>query len=138
MNVTIETVSKFEQRVVEAPASITIITSDDIKKFGYRNLPDILRSVRGLYVNYDRNYNYLGFRGFSRPGDYDTRILVLIDGHRLNEAIFDSPGSGGDFILDVDLIDRVEVIRGPSSSLYGSSAFMGIINIKTKRGKDLD
>ncbi|MBI3000186.1 MAG: TonB-dependent receptor [Deltaproteobacteria bacterium] len=124
--------------MVEAPASITIITSDDIKKFGYRNLPDILRSVRGLFVNYDRNYNYVGFRGFSRPGDYDTRILILIDGHRLNEPIYDSPGTGGDFILDVDLIDRVEVIRGPSSSLYGSSAFMGIINVKTKRGKDIE
>ena len=138
MNITIESVSKFEQKVVEAPASITIITSDDIKKFGYRNLPDILRSVRGLFVNYDRNYNYVGFRGFSRPGDYDTRILILIDGHRLNEPIYDSPGTGGDFILDVDLIDRVEVIRGPSSSLYGSSAFMGIINVKTKRGKDIE
>jgi len=138
MNITIESVSKFEQRVVEAPASISIITSDDIKKYGYRNLPDILRSVRGLFVNYDRNYNYVGFRGFSRPGDYDTRILILIDGHRLNEPIYDSPGTGGDFILDVDLIDRVEVIRGPSSSLYGSSAFLGIINVKTKRGKDID
>ena len=138
MKITIESVSKFEQKVVEAPASITIITSDDIKKFGYRNLPDILRSVRGLFVNYDRNYNYVGFRGFSRPGDYDTRILILIDGHRLNEPIYDSPGTGGDFILDVDLIDRVEVIRGPSSSLYGSSAFMGIINVKTKRGKDIE
>lgn len=138
MNVTIESVSKFEQRVVEAPASISIITSDDIKKYGYRNLPDILRSVRGLFVNYDRNYNYVGFRGFSRPGDYDTRILILVDGHRLNEPVFDSPGTGGDFILDVDLIDRVEVIRGPSSSLYGSSAFMGIINVKTKRGRDME
>ena len=138
MNITIESVSKFEQRVVEAPASISIITSDDIKKYGYRNLPDILRSVRGLFVNYDRNYNYVGFRGFSRPGDYDTRILILIDGHRLNEPIYDSPGTGGDFILDVDLIDRVEVIRGPSSSLYGSSAFMGIVNIKTKRGREME
>jgi outer membrane receptor for ferrienterochelin and colicins len=138
MNVTIESVSKFEQRVVEAPASISIITSDDIKKYGYRNMPDILRSVRGLFVNYDRNYNFLGFRGFSRPGDYDTRILVLIDGHRLNEPIYDSPGIGSDFILDVDLIDRVEIIRGPNSSLYGSSAFMGIINIKTRRGRDLE
>lgn len=138
MKATIESVSKFEQRVVDAPASVSIVTSDDIKKFGYRNLPDILRSVRGLFVNNDRNYNYVGFRGFSRPGDYDTRLLILIDGHRLNDAVFDSPGTGGDFILDVDLIDRVEVIRGPSSSLYGSSAFMGIINVKTKRGKNID
>lgn len=138
LNAKIDTVSKFEQRLIDAPASVSIVTADEIKKFGYRNLPDILRSVRGLFVNNDRNYSYVGVRGFSRPGDYDTRLLILIDGHRLNEPVFDSPGTGGDFILDVDLIDRVEVIRGPASSLYGSSAFMGIVNVKTKRGKDLD
>src|SRR3989304_10274777 len=52
MNITIESVSKFEQRAVEAPASISIIISYDIKKYGYRNLPDILRSVPGLFATY--------------------------------------------------------------------------------------
>jgi outer membrane receptor for ferrienterochelin and colicins len=136
MNVTIETVSKFEQKVTESPAFVTIIRNDDVKKYGYRNLADILRSVPGLFVNNDRNYQYLGIRGFSRPGDYNTRFLLLVDGHRVNDNIFDTAPIGNDFFLDIDLIDRVEVIQGPGSSLYGTNAFFGIINVKTKSGKD--
>ncbi len=137
MNVTIESVSKFEQKLSEAPASVTIVTSDDIKKFGYRTLADILRSVGGLYVRYDRNYSYLGFRGLGRLGDYNTRFLLLVDGHRMNDDIFGQALIGNEFNIDVDLIDRVEVIRGASSSLYGTSAFLGIVNVKTKTGESL-
>lgn len=61
--------SRFEQDVTEAPASVSIITSDDIKKSGYRTLAEILNGVRGFYTSNDRNYSYLGVRGFSRPGD---------------------------------------------------------------------
>ncbi len=137
LEVKIESVSKFEQRLVDAPASVSIITSDDIKKYGYRNLLDILRSVRGVYGRYDRNYSYLGLRGFSTLGDYNTRFLLLVDGHRMNDKVYDQAAVGNDFLLDVDLIDRVEVIRGPSSSLYGTNAFLGTINIKTKGGGSL-
>src|SRR5215467_12769260 len=124
--------SKYEQKVTEAFSSVSIVTADEIKKFGYRTLGDILRSVRGFYVTYDRNYSYVGIRGFSRPSDYNTRILLLIDGHRLNENVY----VGTEAVLDVDLIDRVEIIRGPSSSLYGSNAFFAVINIITKSGRD--
>ena len=64
--------SKYEQKVTEAPSSVSIVTADEIKKFGYRTLSDILRSVRGFYVTYDRNYSYVGVRGFFRPSDYNT------------------------------------------------------------------
>jgi len=129
--------SKYEQKVTEAPSSISIVTASEIKKYGYRTLADILRSIRGFFVTYDRNYSFVGVRGFNRPGDYNTRVLLLIDGHRINENIFNSMSAGTEFILDVDLIDRVEVIRGPSSSIYGSNAFFTVINIVTKRGRDL-
>jgi outer membrane receptor for ferrienterochelin and colicins len=129
--------SGFKQKVTEAPASVTIITSEEIQKFGYRTLADILRNVRGFYVTYDRNYSYLGVRGYGPSGDYNSRIAVLIDGHRLNDNIFDAAPFGTEFPIDVDLIDRVEVIRGPNSSLYVASAFLGVINIITKRGRDL-
>jgi len=129
--------SKYEQKVTEAPSSVTIITSDEIKKYGYRTLADILRSVRSFYVTYDRNYSYVGVRGFARPGDYNTRILLLVDGHRLNDNIYDAALVGTEFILDVDLIDRVEVIRGSGSSLYGNNAFFAVVNVITKRGRDL-
>lgn len=128
--------SKYEQRLEEAPSSVTIITAEEIAKYGYRTLGDVLRSVRGLYVTYDRNYSYVGVRGFSRPTDYNSRVLVMIDGHRTNENIFHMAMIGTEGIMDIDLVDRIEVIRGPSSSLYGTSAFFGVINIITKRGRD--
>lgn len=128
---------KFEQKITDAPASVSVIKADEIKKYGYRTLADVLRSIRGFYVTYDRNYAYLGVRGFSRPGDYNGRILLLLDGHRINDNIFETASVGTEFPLDVDLIDRVEIIRGSSSSLYGTSAFFGIINIVTKQGKDM-
>ena len=129
--------SKYEQKVTEAPSSVSIITADEIKKYGYRTLADILRSIRGFYITYDRNYSYLGVRGFGRPGDYNTRLLLLVDGHRINDNIYNSALIGTEFILDVDLIDRVEVIRGPGSSLYGSNAFFAVVNVITKSGRNL-
>lgn len=128
--------SKYEQKVTEAPASISIITSDEIKKYGYRTLGDILNSLRGFYQTNDHNYNYIGIRGFGRPGDYNTRMLMLIDGHRENDSIYSSAFTERTTTIDIDLIDRIEVIRGPSSSIYGTSAFFGVINIITKRGRD--
>jgi outer membrane receptor for ferrienterochelin and colicins len=129
--------SGFKQKVTEAPASVTIITSEEIQRYGYRTLADILRNVRGFYVSNDRNYSYLGVRGYGLPGDYNSRITLLVDGHRLNDNIFDAASFGTEFPIDVDLIDRVEVIRGPNSSLYIASAFLGVINIITKRGRDV-
>ena len=130
--------SGFKQKISEAPASVIIITSDEIKSHGYRTLADILRNVRSCYVSYDRNYSYLGVRGYGPPGDYNSRVAVMIDGHRLAENIFNASSIGTDFPIDVDLIDRVEVIRGPNSSLYVASAFLGVVNIITKRGRALN
>jgi iron complex outermembrane receptor protein len=128
------TASKFPQQVTQAPASITIVTAEEIRRYGHRTLSDVLRSVRGLYVSYDRNYSYVGVRGFGRPGDYNTRMLLLIDGHRLNDPIYDMAPIGTDLPIDVETIDRVEVIRGPGSALYGTSAFLAVVNIITKTG----
>lgn len=130
--------SKFLQKAADAPASVTIVTADEIQKYGYRTLADVLRSVRGFYVIYDRNYSYVGVRGFSRPGDYNARILFLLDGHRVNDNIFDGAYVATEFPVDLDLIERIEIIRGPSSSLYGTGAFVAVINVITKRGRDLN
>jgi outer membrane receptor for ferrienterochelin and colicins len=140
MDLEVDTVygaSRYDQKVTDAPSSISIVTSDEIKKYGYRTLADILKSVRGFFITNDRNYSYVGVRGFGRPGDYNSRILVQIDGHRINDNVYDQVLIGEEFILDVDLIDRVEIIRGPSSSLYGSNAFFAVINIVTRRGRDV-
>ena len=130
--------SRFAQKSIDAPATVSIITAADIRAFGYRTLADILRSVRGLYTSYDRNYAYLGVRGFGRSGDYNSRMLILVDGYRVNEPIFDQGSIDTSFQLDVDLIERVEIVRGPGSSVYGSNAVFGIINIITRSGEGMD
>jgi iron complex outermembrane receptor protein len=140
MEIEVDTVSgasRYEQPVTEAPASVNIVTADEIKKFGYRNLADILQSVPGFSIINDRNYQYAGIRGFGLPGDYGTRMLLMVDGVRQNDTVFQSGYIGHEFVVDTDLIERVEIIRGPGHSLYGANAMMAVINVITKRGRDL-
>ncbi len=127
--------SRFNQAVTEAPASVSVISSDEIAAYGWRTLADLLKTVRGFYISNDRSYAYVGTRGFSRPGDYNSRVLVLVDGTRANENIFGGGYVGRESLVEMATVERVEVIRGPASSLYGSSAFFGIINVVTKRGR---
>jgi iron complex outermembrane receptor protein len=132
----VEGASKREQGLADAPSSVTIITSQDIKQYGYRTLADVLNSVRGVYATNNRSYSFLGVRGFNRPGDYGGRNLLLVDGHRLNEPMFDTSPFGYELGVDLDLVDRVEIVRGPGSTLYGNNAFFSVVNVITKRGRD--
>ena len=124
--------SKFLQRVTEAPASVSIVTAEEIERYGWRTLADVLRTVRGFYVTDDRLWAYIGTRGFLRPGDYNTRLLLVVDGHRVNDNVYDQALIQEDFLIDMADVARIEIVRGPSSSLYGSSAFFGVVNIVTK------
>jgi len=136
-NIQVYSASKHMQSASEAPSSVTVVTADEIQKYGYRNLADILRSVPGFYVTYDRDYTFVGVRGFGRLGDWNSRILVLIDGHRINNNVLGQAMLGNEFLVDVDMIERVEIVRGPSSSLYGASAFFGVINVITRTTKEV-
>ncbi|MEW6071529.1 MAG: TonB-dependent receptor [Planctomycetota bacterium] len=129
--------SRHRQQIREAPSSVTILIGEDFRTFGWRTLAEALESAAGLYASDDRNYLHLGVRGFSPPGDFTTRVLLLIDGHRANQLVYDAASSGLDMPIDVDLIDRLEIIRGPGSSLYGSNAFLAVVNVVTKDGEDL-
>ncbi|MDH5511931.1 MAG: TonB-dependent receptor [Gammaproteobacteria bacterium] len=137
LSLEVSTASKFTQKVSEAPSAVSIVTAADIRAYGYRTLADILKRIPGLYVTYDRNYGYLGTRGFARPGDYNTRLLFLVDGYRINDPVYDGALIDTGFIVDVDLIDRVEFVPGPGSAVYGSNAVFGVINIITKKGRDI-
>jgi iron complex outermembrane receptor protein len=129
--------SKYEQKVTEAPSRISIVTGAEIRRFGYRTLSEVFASLPGFSVNNDRNYLYTGVRGFGIPGDYDARLLQLVNGHRVNDNIYGSLFNDHSLPVDMQLIERIEVIRGPSSSLYGSSAFFAVVNIVTKEGRDV-
>lgn len=133
LTIDVYSASKYVQDGAAAPALVTVISAAEIRAHGWRTLADIARSVRGQYVSYDRNYSYLGARGFLRPGDYNTRFLLLVDGNRVNDAVYDQAPLGAEFPLDLELVERVEFVPGPGSSIYGSNAFFGVVNVVTKK-----
>ena len=135
MEVTMVTsASRFAQRVSEAPSAVSVLTSQDVREHGWRTLGAALATLPGLYVSSDRNYDYLGARGFLRPGDYDSRFLLLIDGVRVNDSVYDQASIGGDSLVDMDLVERIEYVPGPGAAVYGSNALFGVINVITKTG----
>ncbi len=129
--------SKREQKLREAPSAVSVVTAEEIRQHGFRTLADVLRSLPSFYVTYDRNYSYVGVRGFARPGDYSSRVLLLVNGLRTNDNIYDQAYVGEEFLVDIDMIERVEVVRGPSAAIYGSSAFFAVINVVTKDAGDI-
>lgn len=135
--VTVTGASKYEQELVDAPAFVSIVTGTTIRRGGYRTLADVLAGVTGFYTTYNRSYHLVGVRGLSPLGDLNTRILLLVDGHRLNDGVYEQAPLGSDFPLDLDLIEQVEIIRGTGSSLYGTNAFLAVINVVTRKGRDM-
>jgi outer membrane receptor for ferrienterochelin and colicins len=138
MAIPVYSAAKHEQKTSEAPSSVTVITSQDVRAYGWRTLSDLLRSVPGIYVKYTRSYGSMGVRGFDRGGAFGGRILLLINGHRMNDPLYDTAAIMEDFILDLDLIDRVEIVRGPGSTLYGTNAFFAVVNVLTKKAEHYD
>ncbi len=136
LDVRIVTASKYSQKLSETASSVTVIDQQQIKQFGYRTVGDALRSVPGFFVVNNRTYENVGIRGFDQSADFNGRMLVMIDGIRVNEAIFDSGFVGSELPLDIDLVEQIEVVRGPGSSMYGSNAFLAVVNVITRNGKD--
>ncbi|HKB75052.1 MAG TPA: TonB-dependent receptor [Myxococcales bacterium] len=116
-------------RAQDAPASVTVISGEEIRGFGYTTLSEALRAVRGFYTSSDRDYDSTGVRGFSSPGTYNNRILVLSDGHVTNDVSVGQGAVGRDFDADLSGVERIEIVRGPGSVLYGSAAFFAVVNV---------
>ena len=138
MEVTITGASKYEQKQEAVGAAVSVIGRDEIRAFGWRTLGEALNSLPGIHLTYDRQYTYLGARGFGLPGDYNTRILLAIDGNRLNDANYDSALMGREFPLDLDLVERIEFIPGPGGAVYGQNALFGVVNIVTRSGASVN
>ncbi len=129
------TASGFEQNVADAPASISVITREDLERGAFRDLTDALKEVQGVAVTGVANEKDIYIRGL--PGQY---TLILVDGKRQTTRDARPNGSSGyeqSFIPPISAIERIEVVRGPMSSLYGSDAMGGVINIITRKVADV-
>lgn len=124
--------AKREQSLGNVASAVTVISADRIKRFGYRTIAEAVQGVAGAYVEDTRIVANLGFRGINITGDFNTRILILVDGATVNEAWGQFAGISFGSLVSIDDIARIEVIRGPVSSVYGTNAFFGIINIVTR------
>lgn len=132
----VDGVSKYAQYALDAPASVTVIGAGEIAAHGHDTLAEVLGLVPGLYASTDRAYTSLGVRGFSPPGDYNARTLMLVDGLRINEAIYDQALPGTEFPLVAEWIKRLEFVSGPASSVYGANALFGTAQVVTLDGAD--
>ena len=137
MQVSVVGASKYEQRQSDVAAAVSVLTRQEIKAFGWRSLADALASLPGVHTTYDRQYTYLGARGFGLPGDLTTRLLITINGNRVNDPTFDQGPAGREFPLDLDLIERIEFIPGPGGAVYGQNAMFGVVNVVTRSGAEL-
>ena len=127
--------TKTKQRISEAPGIVTVITSVEIKNMGARNIRDILETVPGFEFSKARNGLYhIGIRG-TKDQRGTTKLLLLVDGVPSNTIFYGSSlFSGSEFSIDV--IEKIEIIRGPGSALYGRNAFNAVVNVITKSAKN--
>lgn len=136
LNIEVTTASKKAEKTTDAPGIITTISKEEIKYFGATSLTDILERVPSVQPFFSHLFgsNATIFRGDLRTL-YNNHVLILFDGRPVREGV----GGGLDFPIfsgfPVDMIERIEIIRGPGSVLYGSNAFAGVINIITKDDK---
>ena len=137
LNKTISNTELYNQKISESPNSIIIISKEQIKLFGYQSLSELISTIQGTYIRNDMNYDFLGTRGFDRPTSFSNN-LVLLNGHVLNEYVYGSQSLDNYLGIDMDDISRVEILQGPSSTMYGSGAMVSLINIILKEGKEFN
>ena len=135
---TLEGASKHAEAPTETPATVTIISREDIELYGFRTVADVLNYASiGYFTHYDRRYDFVGGRGLFFFEDFNTRLLVMMNGHPLNEPWNNFGGAGREMLIPFDLVERVEIIYGPSSLLYGGYSLYGIVNVVTRSANSL-
>ncbi len=135
LDITVVSATKLSTSLNEAPSIVTVITKKDIQRWGYRTVSEALERILGFYVVDDHITPNISVRGVSGGLRAESSIIkVMIDGH----PIAYRPTSGnwlGAELVPISAVEQIEVIRGPASALYGADAFMGVINIITKKDK---
>lgn len=131
LNVEITTAGKQAEKISEIPASVVVVTREDIEKYGYQSLSEILQNIPGLYVHNDWYSEKFGVRGFWTETE-NRNVIVLVNGiSQVDDLYSGMPLEHA--AVAVESIDRIEVVRGPMSVIYGTGAFFGVINIITNQ-----
>src|SRR5205814_8341467 len=134
MNVEVTSVSRRAEKLSVAPAAISVITAEELRRSGATSIPEALRLVPGMEVaRVDAHSWAISARGFNDL--FANKLLVLMDGRSVYTPLFSGVfWDMQDYVL-TDL-DRIEVIRGPGATLWGSNAVNGVVNIETKSARD--
>ena len=134
--IVVTTAGGYEQNIADAAATISVITAEELEKKSYSDITDALKNVPGVFVQGGGTNQTISIRGMG-----SSYTLFLIDGKPMNDGSLLTTnggvqGASVNFLPPIEAIERIEVIRGPSSSLYGSDAMGGVINIITKKHQD--
>ena len=124
--------SRATERVEDAPSSVSLVGERELATFAPPTIAEAVRGVPGVYLSDDRSYVTLGMRGLGRLGSYGNRILVTYDGQAMNDDWIGSSYVGYDGLTDLGDVQRIEVVRGPGSVLYGTNALSGVINVVSR------
>src|SRR5690242_6653581 len=140
-NVEVTSVSKSPQNLSTAPASIYVITGEEIARSGVTSIPEALRLAPNLQVTQIDSQSYqIGARGFGgalEAQNFSNKILILIDGRSVYNPLFSGVAYDAQDVF-MDDIDRIEVISGPGATLWGANAMNGVINIITRSARDTE
>jgi iron complex outermembrane receptor protein len=128
--------SRHLEPVLDAPAIVSSIGRTQADALGHVTVGDMLARLPGIYLTTSRGYSSVGLRGFNRPGDYNARMLMTIDGFRVNDAIYDQALPEYEFPIVADWVKRLELVSSPAAAMYGSNALLGVANVVTLDGAD--
>ena len=133
----VSTASKSAEVGTTAPATTTTVTAEDLKRYGIHTLAEAIDYLSlGAVTSDSQHVTDVGARGVMIPNDNGDHILLLINGHAVNDQLFGSARLGRGAGIPIEMVDHIEVILGPGSVLYGSNAMLGVINVITKHAKD--
>lgn len=137
-DVEVVSATKTAQKQSEAPSIVSVISKRQIELYGYKSVAEALKTVPGLYVSTDHVFYDVGVRGVTgeiRGGSRLIKVLVNMQPVAFRAETINALGPE---LIPIEAVENIEVIRGPGSALYGANAFLGVINIVTKKGESLD
>jgi outer membrane cobalamin receptor len=129
--------ARFASQVTDAASAVSVLTAEEIRIYGLRTLGEVLDHMRGVHISHSSDYVFIGARGAG--GDtFASRVLMLVDGNPPPDNLYDQLYLGRDALVDVGMIERMEYAPGSGSAMYGNNALLGVVNVVTKRGRDVN